>query len=153
MHLIIQQNPANSNPYNSNNPANSNRVSVPLDLNYSRTPLTRTPITRNPANSNRFSFPFRVRVSGVLLYSLAENLLINLGNHFGTSKSYLNMCVQIQEISLRILAQMSVGTDWQRHRIVQVKILALNLLIPSINICILLTILTYFVFYILGEFA
>ncbi|XP_068689022.1 uncharacterized protein [Montipora foliosa] len=26
---------------------------------------------------------------------------------------------KIQEISLRILAQMSVGTDWQRHRIVQ----------------------------------
>ena len=29
----IQKNPGNSNPYNSNNPANSNRVSIPLDLN------------------------------------------------------------------------------------------------------------------------
>ena len=45
-----------------------------------------TPITRNPANSNRFSFPFRVRVSGVLLYFLSPDanallLLCFLGVH------------------------------------------------------------------------
>lgn len=34
---------------------------------------------------------------------------------------YNMLLFQIQEISLRILSQMSMGTDWQRHRIVQVS--------------------------------
>ena len=56
MSLVIQCNPGNSNSDNSSSPANSNRVSVPLDLTQlfnlvylvnsnsdkSKTPLTRT---------------------------------------------------------------------------------------------------------------
>ena len=36
-----------------------------------------TPITQTPANSNCFSCPFRVRVTGVLLYNTTDYIFIN----------------------------------------------------------------------------
>ena len=70
-----------------------------LTINYLHEKLNfrSTPITRTPANSNRFSSPFRVRVTGVLLYLflfcfLVFSIIQRAAGIFNFSNSYISKC-------------------------------------------------------------